>query len=180
VAYYSHKLTDTEKRYSAREQEFLALKNSLLHWSHYLRDKPFEVHTDHDSLRHLHTQPTLSRREAGWLVRYMCDYNFTIKHIPGKTNVVADALSRRADHSVNFTDVWVHTVASTVLSTQEPGSFEKLRSAYPDDPETAPIYAKCLGGEPPDGYRLEGGLLFKEQPDGADRLFIPTIGRLRI
>ncbi len=44
------KLTDAEKRYLAREQEFLALKNSLLHWSHYLRDKHFEVQTDHDSL----------------------------------------------------------------------------------------------------------------------------------
>ena len=81
---------------------------------------------------------------------------------------------------MNFTNVWVHTVASTVPSTQQPMFIDRLRAAYPDDPEAAPIYAKCLGGELPDGFRLEGGLLFKEQREGHDKLFIPAIGRVRM
>ena len=38
-----------------------------------------------------------------------------------QTNVVADALTRRAIHSMDVANVWVHTVASTVFSIGDPG-----------------------------------------------------------
>src|SRR5208282_3116829 len=51
------------------------------------------VLTDHQSLKYMETQPTLTRRQAKWM-EYMAQYNYKILYQPGKTNVVADALSR--------------------------------------------------------------------------------------
>eukprot|EP00961_Rhodomonas_salina_P238046 3217286-Rhodomonas_salina.1 len=62
---------------------------------------PIEIHTNHESLKYIQTQPTdtLSPRLARWQ-EHLSQYNFTKRlrlHIKGKDNVVADALSRRPD-----------------------------------------------------------------------------------
>ena len=49
--------------------------------------------TDHNSLKYLHTQPTLSRRQARW-AEFLAEFDFEIVYRPGKSNVVADALSQ--------------------------------------------------------------------------------------
>jgi len=49
-----------------REQELLALVDSLKHWRHYLLDAPFQIKTDHKSLEYLQTQPHLSGRLVRW------------------------------------------------------------------------------------------------------------------
>jgi hypothetical protein len=50
---------------------------------------------DHHPLRYLQTQPHLSKRQKRWL-NALAEYDYTIKYLAGKWNVVADALSRRA------------------------------------------------------------------------------------
>ena len=57
---------------------------------------PFKLLSDHDSLKYHKTMPNLSRRLARWIEK-MAEFNYTIEHIAGVKNVVADALSRRAD-----------------------------------------------------------------------------------
>ena len=42
--------------------------------------------------------PNLSGRLARW-VEKMAEFDYKLQHIPGKDNVVADALSRRADYA---------------------------------------------------------------------------------
>jgi hypothetical protein len=44
--------------------------------------------------RSLFEQPTLNARQSRWL-EFLCEYDFDIKHIKGKENKVADALSRK-------------------------------------------------------------------------------------
>ena len=53
----------------------------------------FIVVTDHNSLKYLQTQPTLSRRQARWS-EFLSEFDFEIVYRLGKGNVVADALSR--------------------------------------------------------------------------------------
>jgi hypothetical protein len=54
----------------------------------------FELRTYHNGLKYLFDQPTLNARHSRWL-EFLCEYDFDIKHIKGKENKVADALSRR-------------------------------------------------------------------------------------
>ena len=97
VAFFSAKMSDAERNYDVREQEFMALFKACLHWRHYLHGtQPFLLLTDHDSLKYHKTMPNLSGRLARWIEK-MAEFDYKLQHIPGKDNVVADALSRRSD-----------------------------------------------------------------------------------
>lgn len=98
VSYISAKMKPAETRYAPHEQELLALVYACKTWRHYLHNgQPFTVLSDHQSLRFFTTQPVLSSRQARWKDS-LAEFDFTIKYIEGPRNIVADALSRRADH----------------------------------------------------------------------------------
>jgi hypothetical protein len=97
VAYFSQKLNDAERNYDVREREFMALLRACQTWRHYLHGtQPFTLLSDHDSLKYHKSMPNLSGRLARWIEK-MAEFDYKLQHVPGKDNVVADALSRRAD-----------------------------------------------------------------------------------
>ena len=96
IAYRSRKLTPAECRYDTREQEFLALFDACSYWRHYLHGQRFTLLSDHDSLKYHKSMPKLGNRLARWIEK-MSEFDYDIQHIPGVKNIVADALSRRAD-----------------------------------------------------------------------------------
>ncbi|GJU88186.1 putative reverse transcriptase domain-containing protein [Tanacetum coccineum] len=61
---------------------------------HYLYGTKCTVFTDHKSLQHILDQKELNMRQCRWL-ELLSDYDCEIRYHPGKTNVVADALSRK-------------------------------------------------------------------------------------
>ena len=75
--------------------ELLAIYKVIKHWHAYLiwTKSPFEVQTDHANLLFWKSPWKLNCRTARWHSELQ-DYNFTLKHIAGKTNTAADALSR--------------------------------------------------------------------------------------
>lgn len=97
IAFLSKKMSDAETRYPVHEQELLSIISALQTWAHYLSGARFRVLTDHKSLIHFQTQPMLSGRQVRWL-EVLSRFQFDIQYIKGPTNIVADALSRRADH----------------------------------------------------------------------------------
>ena len=67
-------------------------------WRHYLYGEKTQIYTDHKSLKYWFTQKELNMRQRRWL-ELVKDYDIDIQYHPGKANVVADALSRKAVHS---------------------------------------------------------------------------------
>ncbi|KAE8715075.1 hypothetical protein F3Y22_tig00110187pilonHSYRG00520 [Hibiscus syriacus] len=64
-------------------------------WRHYLYGEKCYIFTDHKSLKYLLTQKELNLRQRRWL-ELLKDYDCVIDYHPGKANIVADALSRKA------------------------------------------------------------------------------------
>jgi hypothetical protein len=94
IAYTSRRLTRTEENYTTRDKELLAIIHALKTWRHYLlTGKHFRILTDHKSLKHFQTQPTLNQREARW-AEVLAEFDTEIIYAPGESNSVADSLSR--------------------------------------------------------------------------------------
>ena len=128
VAYFNEKLNKSRSNYSAYDKEFYAMVRALEYWSHYLKGQPFILHSDHESLKHISGQSRLSAKHARW-VEFMQSFNFLAKYKTGKTNIVTDALSRRA-HRLAILD-------ANVLG------FEMIKEQYQTDPDFSTIYQQC-------------------------------------
>ena len=57
----------------------------------------FEVYSDHKSLKYFFDKKELNMRQRR-LIKILKDYNFELKYHASKTNVMADALSRKSLH----------------------------------------------------------------------------------
>ena len=91
IAFTSHKFSATAANWSVLEKELYALVFSLQKLDYYLRLRPFVAETDHSNI--LYLQQSLIPKLIRWKL-FVHSYHLTLRHIPGKTNVVADALSR--------------------------------------------------------------------------------------
>jgi len=96
IVYLSKSLTLTERNYEIYDRELLAIMAALQHFRHYLMGakQEFEIWTDHANLQYFKKPEKLNRRQARWLTELQ-EYDFTLHHIPGKSNSKADILSRR-------------------------------------------------------------------------------------
>lgn len=95
VAYASRQLKPHEANYPTHDLELAAVVHALKIWRHYLIGNRCEVFTDHKSLKYIFTQADLNLRQRRWL-ELIKDYDLGIHYHPGKTNVVADALSQKS------------------------------------------------------------------------------------
>ncbi|WVZ80449.1 hypothetical protein U9M48_027922 [Paspalum notatum var. saurae] len=95
IAYASCQLRKHEVNYPTHDLELLAVVYALKKWRHYLLGNTCHVYTDHKSLKYIFTQPELNMRQRRWL-ELIKDYDLEVHYHPGKANVVADALSRKA------------------------------------------------------------------------------------
>jgi hypothetical protein len=77
--------------------------------------------TNHCGLRYLFDQPKHNSRQASWLA-LLSEFDFEIKHIKGKENIVVDSLSR----SMKL----IHLVAK---NTYESYIKERVKSAHATD-----------------------------------------------
>jgi hypothetical protein len=80
--------------YSTTEKECLAVIEALKAYRSYLLGNQFDLYTDHQSLKWLLTR---TKEHSGRLWRWVDkirEFQYLVKHIPGRNNTVADALSR--------------------------------------------------------------------------------------
>lgn len=93
IAFASKKFSKTERNYSTTDREFLALKWSVEKFHHYVYGRHFVVRSDHKPLEGLLKGKPNNQRQARYQM-FLQDYDFDLKFVPGKENVVADTLSR--------------------------------------------------------------------------------------
>ena len=96
IAFLSRTMQAVERNYEIYNKELLAIVETLAKWRQYLLDaaEPFEVWTDHENLKYFREPHKLNGRQARWYLKLQ-DYDFTLKHILGKTNTKADILSQK-------------------------------------------------------------------------------------
>lgn len=114
IMFNSAKFSPQAMNWSTIEQECYAIFFAVFQNVYYLRCKHFIIETDHRNLQWmwLSKVPKIIR----WHI-YLQSFDFVIRHIPGKTNIVADMLSRQWPSAVvrEFNDALHHllTVSET-------------------------------------------------------------------
>ncbi|GKB88874.1 putative reverse transcriptase domain-containing protein [Tanacetum coccineum] len=94
IAYASRQLKIHEKNYTTHDLELGVVVFALKMWRHYLYGTRCTVFTYHKSLQHILDKKELNMRPQHWL-ELLSDYDCDIRYHSGKSNVVADALSRK-------------------------------------------------------------------------------------
>jgi hypothetical protein len=95
IAYFSKRFDVHQRRYSTIEKEALALVLAVKHFEVYLNGTPgpIVVFSDHNPLVFLARLSPTCNRVHRWSLALQ-DYPIVVKHVRGKSNVLADGLSR--------------------------------------------------------------------------------------
>lgn len=95
IAFYSKKLCNAQKAYSTYDRELLSIYLSIKQLKHYLEGRNFIIFTDHKPLIFAYRQKNekASPRQLRHL-QYISQFSTDIRHINGKDNIIADAMSR--------------------------------------------------------------------------------------
>ena len=126
IAYESRKLNETERRYTVQEKEMTAIIHCLRVWRHYLLGTKFIIMTDNVATSYFQTQKKLSSKQARWQ-DFLAEFDYVMEYKPGRVNVVADALRRKAEFAS------ISQVTSPLLS--------KIKKGLKADPQAQSIIA---------------------------------------
>jgi hypothetical protein len=98
-----------EQNYPTHDLELAAVIHALKIWRHHLMGTKCNIYTDHKSLKYIFTQADLNMRQRCWL-ELIKDYDMEVYYHPDKANVVADALSRKAQFSCLSVEAFSETL----------------------------------------------------------------------
>eukprot|EP00253_Pinus_taeda_P005649 PITA_05649 len=166
IAYESRKLKEHEQKYSSYDLELAAVIHALKMWRHYLMGRKFLLFTDHHSLTNYFSQPTLNARQAWWM-DFLSGFDFDIKHLQGKENRVADALSQKIQ---NLYEISISGWKSPFL--------EMIKEISDQDAEyqqlKLQIQQSASGNSQPEYELDDAGLIYFKQ-----RLYVPNQSRIK-
>ena len=178
VCFASKTLNSAQQNYAAHDLELLGIVETLRAWRCYLHGRKFIVYTDHSPLKYLETQPYLSPRQVRW-VEKLCQFDFEIIPIKGKSNRVADGLSRQTAAPTDSRDysqdllkkLMKKTSVINAISTLIPGTtiHSDLRKEYTKDPEFQEVIEN-----PTKPFHIKDDILYK-----GNKLCIPK-GEIRL
>jgi hypothetical protein len=148
------------QRSSVYVRELYAITEAVKKWRQYLIGRHFHIFTDQKSLKELLTQTIQTPEQQKWAAKLQ-GFSFEIYYKPGKTNLVADALSRK---STDDTAALLLIVSSTI-----PHLLEDLRKFYTSHAQGQQLL-QHLTANSDSCYTFKDGLLFFKE-----RIFIPDL-----
>lgn len=98
ISFTSRKLRKHEERYTVTELEMLAVVHALQHWQKIVYGYPVVVKTDHKALTFIINNNVASDRVCRWAL-FIQQFNLRMEHCSGKSNALADFLSRNPDRN---------------------------------------------------------------------------------
>ncbi|KAF7807916.1 Transposon Ty3-I Gag-Pol polyprotein [Senna tora] len=144
IAFFSKKISQRQQNRSAYAREMLAITEAVAKFRHYLFGHYFIIRTDQKSLHHLTEQTIQTPEQEEWLPKLL-GYQFSIEYKPGRTNTVADALSRS----------FYMAYSSPVFSI-----LGDIKQSVENDKELFNIFQRCQSNDSPDPrYSVKEGVL---------------------
>ena len=145
-------------------------------WKHYLYSEKCKIFTDHKSIKYLLTQKELNLRQHRWLELFK-DYDCIVDYHQGKTNVVADALSRKMMSGLSLKEcAWRFESDGALLAQFKatPELRQMMIKAQKNDVKLQQSVQLVRNGDST-GYTIEedAGLYYKT------RLCVPNIPELK-
>ena len=92
IAFLSHNFTDTQRKWSTREQAY-RVHYVVTKWNYYLQGAKIIVHKDHKPLARFLNGKNANNRVNRWGLG-LATYNITFEWVSGAQNKAADFLSR--------------------------------------------------------------------------------------
>jgi len=92
TGFLSKNFSAAQQNYQTHEHETITILEALIKWEDKLPGSKFVIVTDHKSLEYFKTQLSLSSQQTHWW-EYLSHFNFTVQHVDGTSNWVADCLS---------------------------------------------------------------------------------------
>jgi RNase H-like domain found in reverse transcriptase len=90
LAFYSRKLTKSQRKYTTIEKELLSILEVLEHYRSFLWGRQIKIRTDHRNLAYTAIK---SQRVLNWRL-LVEDFKPELEYYPGEKNIEADTLSR--------------------------------------------------------------------------------------
>lgn len=119
LAFFSKKLSASEKNYSAFDRELLAIYLAIKHFRYFIEGRDFTIFTDQkpliDSLLSKSEKTPRQSRHLDFISQFTSD----IQHIKGSENVVADTLSR-IDENCSISNVTLDLKTLAILQKEDP------------------------------------------------------------
>lgn len=147
LSFFSKKLSPAQRKYSTYDRELLSVYAAIKYFRHFIEGKHFTIFTDHLPLTFAFAQnpDKASPRQARQL-DFISQFSTDIKHIKGKSNIVADALSRieaiDCPNPINYQLFQEHQTLDSelqnILTDPQSSSLKLQKITFPGS--SAPIY----------------------------------------
>jgi transposase InsO family protein len=197
IAFCSKRTSPSEERYEPFMLEFAALKFALDDFDSMIYGSPIEIETDCQALRDVLLNKKKNSIHARWEESILCRNITDVRHRPGITNVVADAISRKwtethgknsNDDSANWSVLpdWESKQGITndimhINHTRHTDEHEPLRKQFADDPWLSEVIDALTNTYHDDiqtrrrarhralNFMIEGGILWRIKTKAKDR-----------